>query len=200
MPSNWRQSFPRLRSVHSHYGAGSHAETHLRKGARAGDELWLVGAVGAAAAGVAVLQQVPEENRDAAMRFCVHAWRHPRALITEGRQLNRRAHAAIDISDGLAGDSLHISELSEVALVLEAEALEQAAGLRIRKVARALKHSVLDWVLFGGEDYALLAAGPARNRPTFARRIGHVERGQGVWLNSVAGKRQPLGPGFDHFK
>jgi thiamine-monophosphate kinase len=165
-----------------------------------GDDLWLVGGVGAAAAGIAVLRRVPEGKRNAAMRFCVDAWRRPRALVTEGRQLSGRAHAAIDVSDGIAGDSRHIGESSHVALVLDAAALKRAAGLRVSKVAQALDHSVLDWVLYGGEDYALLAAGPAKNKPAFARRIGHVERGRGVWLHSIAGKREPIQPGFDHFK
>jgi thiamine monophosphate kinase len=50
----------------------------------------------------------------------------------------------------------------------------------------------------GGEDYALLAAGPARKRPRAARRVGHVERGRGVFLER-AGHRQRLGAAFEHF-
>jgi thiamine-monophosphate kinase len=171
----------------------------LRRGARPGDEVWLVGVVGAAAAGLSVLRSVPEGRRDSAMRSCVNAWRRPKALIREGATLNGLAHAAIDVSDGVAGDSLHISEASNVAIVLEAGALERAAGASVKKVASALGHSVLDWVLFGGEDYALLATGPAKSRPSYARCVGHVERGHGVSLDTVAGKRQRVGPGFDHF-
>jgi thiamine-monophosphate kinase len=172
----------------------------LRSGARPADELWLVGKVGAAAAGLSVLRSVPVRNHDAAMRSCVQAWRRPKALVREGVSLNGRAHAAIDVSDGIAGDSSHISESSGVALVLEVSTLQQAASVQVKKVAKALGLSTLDWVLFGGEDYALLATGPARNRPDCARCIGHVESGQGVWLNSPAGKRQIREPGFDHFR
>ena len=172
----------------------------LRSGAQPGDEVWLVGSVGAAAAGLTVLRRVPDNERDSAMRSCVNAWRHPRALTKEGALLNGRAHAAIDVSDGVAGDSLHISRASKVAIVLDASALQLAAGASVKRVASALRHSVLDWVLTGGEDYALLATGPARNRPSFVKCIGIVERGHGVWLNSVDGKRQRVGPGFDHFK
>jgi thiamine-monophosphate kinase len=121
-------------------------------------------------------------------------------LTKEGVTLNRHAHAAIDVSDGVAGDSLHISRASEVSIVLEAGALELATGHSVKKVAIAMGHSVMDWVLFGGEDYALLATGPAKDRPSFAKCIGTVQRGQGVWLNLAEGKRQRLGPGFDHFK
>jgi len=172
----------------------------LRSGALPGDELWLVGVVGAAAAGLSVLRRVPERDRSPAMRACLRAWRRPTALIKEGLQLRGRAHAAIDVSDGIAGDAGHISESSGVRLVLERQALEQAAGPRVRQVATEMGRAVLDWVLLGGEDYALLAAGPASRRPTFATRIGCVERGKGVWLDSVGAKRVPIGPGFDHFR
>ena len=171
----------------------------LRRGARAGDDLWLVGAVGAAAAGVTVLRHVPENRRDAAMRSCVKAWRRPHALLKEGRQLRGRASAAIDVSDGIAGDALHIADTSEVALVLEADALLRVIGTRVKKVAQTLKCSPLSWALTGGEDYALLATGKSRAMPSFAQRIGYVERGRGVWLHSQEGRRVPLGVGFDHF-
>ncbi len=171
----------------------------LRRGARPGDEVWLVGDIGAAAAGLSILRRVPEASQTSAMRSCVKAWRRPVALITEGARLNGLAHSAIDVSDGLAGDSLHIAEASKVAIELESGALEQAAAPRVRQVAIALGHSVLDWVLFGGEDYALLATGPAKSRPVFAKCIGRVKRGHGVWLNAIDGKRQRVGLGFDHF-
>jgi thiamine-monophosphate kinase len=171
----------------------------LRGGARAGDELWLVGVVGAAAAGLAVLRHMPENRRDAAMRACVHAWRRPRALVKEGSLMHGRASAAIDVSDGVAGDALHIADSSEAALVLDADALERAAGTRVRRVARTLGKAALDWVLAGGEDYALLAAGKPEARPSFARRVGHVESGRGVWLVTDNGKRRPAQTGFDHF-
>lgn len=172
----------------------------LRSGAKPGDELWLVGRVGAAAAGLSVLRVVPDDQRDAAMRFCVNAWRRPKALLQEGRELNGCAHATIDVSDGIASDSAHMGASSGVALVLEAQALVKAAGPSVEKVARVLGNSVLDWVLFGGEDYALLAAGRPRNRPDFATRIGTVERGRGVWLDSIEGKRRLEQTGFEHFK
>ena len=78
------------------------------------------------------------------MRSCVNAWLRPKALIREGATLNGLAHAAIDVSDGVAGDSLHISEASNVAIVLEAGALERAENLagRILKMCVAMGGSI----------------------------------------------------------
>jgi thiamine-monophosphate kinase len=171
----------------------------LRQGAQPSDEIWLVGNVGTAAAGLAVLMQQPESKWDAAMRGCVHAWRRPRALVEQGLALNGQANAAIDISDGLAGDARHVADASEVALVLDEHALERAILPRVKRVALGLGCSALDWALGGGEDYALLATGQPRRRPAFARCIGSVERGRGVWLEKTNGERIAVQTGFDHF-
>lgn len=179
---------------------GQTDEPILRSGARAGDELWLVGVVGAAAAGRAVIHRVADEHRDAAMRACVCAWRRPRALLKEGRSLCGRANAVIDISDGVGSDARHIANASEVALVIDAQSLERAAGSRVHKVAEALRHSALDWALAGGEDYALLATGKSHARPPFARCIGRVERGRGAWLETSDGRHLPVEAGYNHFK
>lgn len=153
-----------------------------RDGARAGDELWLVGKVGWARSGLELLQT--KKTKPAAL---IAAWREPRALVVEGRGLVGRATACIDISDGLSGDAWHLADESAVCLVIESERLARDNG------PVSLEHA-----LAGGEDYALLATGPARRRPAFARRIGRVVRGRGVLLE-IAGKRRAITrAGFDH--
>ena len=170
-----------------------------RDGAKAGDEIWLVGVSGAAAAGLSVLMALTEAKWDSKMRACVNAWRRPKALLREGLALAGRAHSVIDISDGLAGDARHIAEASGVALVLEAAAIEGTIPASVTSVAASLGRSALDFTLTGGEAYALLATGPAKRRPAFATRIGAVKRGEGVWLETYAGRRR-LDFGFDHFR
>ena len=171
----------------------------LREGAQPSDEIWLVGNVGAAAAGLNVLMQVSEAKWDTDMRACVRAWRQPRALIAQGLALIGRAHSCIDISDGLSGDARHIANASNVALVLDEPSLVRAILPRVKRVAMRLGGSALDWALGGGEDYALLATGPARMRPAFARCIGTVQQGRGVWLERTPGERISVQAGFDHF-
>jgi thiamine-monophosphate kinase len=154
----------------------------FRDGAHAGDELWLVGKVGWARAGLELLKK--GKAKPAAL---IKAWREPRALIDEGKALVGRATACIDVSDGLSGDAWHLADESDVCIVIESERLTRDNGPV--SLARALA---------GGEDYALLATGPARRRPSFARRIGRVERGGGVLLE-IAEKRRALPrAGFDH--
>jgi thiamine-monophosphate kinase len=153
-----------------------------RDGAHAGDELWLVGKVGWARAGLELLKK--RKKKPAAL---IKAWREPRALIDEGKALVDRATACVDVSDGLAGDAWHLADESDLCIVIESERLAHDNG-----------PVSLEQALAGGEDYALLATGPARRRPSCARRIGRVERGGGVLLE-IAGKCRALSrAGFDH--
>jgi thiamine-monophosphate kinase len=177
----------------------------LRSGARPGDELWLVGDVGLARAGLLWLSR--EEARASrrggstgrAVARCLEAWRRPRALVREGRALRGRARAAIDISDGLSTDAAHLAKASGVRVVIQEPRLRAALCRELEKVAPLLDCDPLELALAGGEDYALLAAGSGRVRPRGARRIGRVEKGRGVFLESDGAKRRIAADGFEHF-
>jgi thiamine-monophosphate kinase len=86
-----------------------------------------------------------------------------------------------------------------VRLVFELDALERALTPALRRLAPELGASAVSLALYGGEDYALLATGPAKARPAEARVIGAVQAGQGVWLaNSKGGRLIRAGRGFEH--
>lgn len=174
----------------------------LRSGARAGDGLYLAGAVGMAAAGLIALERGGADNVDPSLMACVEAWRRPRALIDRGLAMRGIASAALDISDGLSRDASHIAEASGVTLVLEEALLRARAAGALTSAASLLGLDVLDLVLRGsGEDYALLVTSPS---PLDGfDRIGVVEASgtsSGVTLVQVDGTRVPVDPkGFDHF-
>lgn len=188
-----------------------------RGGARAGEEVWIVGSLGLAAAGLACLRlglgKLPEERptaasrrlagqgeaRRQAIRESIAAWRRPRALLQEGRELAQAASAGIDISDGLASDAAQLARASGVRIVIDREQLRAALDSPLLEASRALRCSPLHFALYGGEDYALLATGPRARCPEFARAIGHVARGAGAVL-ATPGILQPLERGFDHFR
>jgi len=142
-----------------------------RAGARPGDQVWLAGPVGLAAAGLAWLER--EESADAPgwrsaprapaqgsthIEPAIRAWQSPVALIEEGAAAASVATAMIDVSDGLAQDAGHIAKASGARLVLRAEAL---MGSLLRAAAKELSRDPLTLALRGGEDYALVACAPA---------------------------------------
>lgn len=172
----------------------------LRSHARVGDEVWLIGDVGLAAAGLACLAGKARRRRGSAVECCVAAWRRPAALIDRGRALVGRAHAVIDVSDGLVGDAQHIAESSQVRIELDAEALNELLKPELRDVAKMLSRPAIDFALFGGEDYALLATGLSSRRPRWARRIGKVVPGKGIWWSKKGISCRQLKRGYDHFE
>ncbi len=173
---------------------GSVAEAVTRSGARAGDGIWLAGPVGLAAAGLAALSR---DVLDARLGLALAAWRRPVARIEDGRALAGVAHAAIDVSDGLARDLGHLAAASGVRAVLDEALLLAHAGEPLARAAEALGMAALDLALFGGEDYALVAAS-ATALPGFTR-VGEVHEGSGLGLLSREGERDLAARGFDHF-
>ena len=179
---------------------GRAAEPVLRSGARAGDGLWLAGPVGLAGIGLALLAKKMQNTRMQGACDCLEAWRRPVARIAEGRTLAGVAHAAIDVSDGLAHDAWQLAEASGVRLVLALDAVLAAGGEALIAGAATLGDDPAEHALHGGEDYALLVGSP-RALPGFLR-IGAVEAHDGgarVRMTTTRGTIDVEPRGFDHF-
>ena len=185
---------------------GRSADPLLRSGARAGDELWVTGSLGGAAAAAALWQQakaVPDPLREAFVA--------PKPRLSEARWLREiGVGAGLDLSDGIAGDSAHLAAASGVRVILAEGALPLHPALAGASLPPDVTGLLL--ALHGGEDYELLvAARPGLVAPRveeFARqfdlvlsRVGRVVPGEGVFLEAVAPgplRRLKRG-GFDHF-
>jgi thiamine-monophosphate kinase len=182
-----------------------------RSGGRAGDELYVTGNIGAAAAGLAWLGSgVDRRTLDVTATECVARYEQPDARFFAGVQIgrNRAASACVDLSDGLADAAGQMGEASGTGVLLEADALPVHPGAI--DVAKREGREILPFALSGGEDYELLFAVPPRRRRAFlaiaARcrglkfsRIGQLVAEPGAWLVDASGRREPLGAGFSHF-
>ena len=179
---------------------GRAAQPLERRGARPGEELWLLGSLGLAAAGLSLLRlRRPDDERHPGLVRCIAAWRRPRALLAEGQGLVGRASAAIDVSDGLSSDAAQLAAASRVRVVVELERLRASLDPALFAAGQRLRRSPVRLALVGGEDYALLATGPRQRRPPGARAIGFVTRGAGAFL-ATGGRLMPLRGGFDHLR
>ncbi len=165
-----------------------------RRGARVGDGVWIAGDVGLAAAGFRALER---SARAAALEEAVELWRRPKVLLSEGAAIAKSAHAAVDVSDGLARDVGQLARASRVRVTFDAAALRAHGGDRLARAAEALGDDALQLALHGGEDYALVAAS---DRPLEGFvRIGDVEAGEGVFLRRGGADEKLDERGFDHF-
>jgi thiamine-monophosphate kinase len=181
-----------------------------RDGGRSGDAVCVTGELGAAAAGLLLLERerladaVPEDL--AATLRSRHLRPSPR--LDAGAALARTgASAMIDISDGLGGDATHLARASGVRLEIELERLPVQDG--VRAVASAAGSDWIDLAAGGGEDYELLACVPeprleeaidavqaagARLTP-----VGQVSRGEGLVLRDASGAVRSVA-GYDQLR
>jgi len=131
-------------------GQVGHGKALTRAGARAGDTLWVTGALGGGAAGLRALQKGAPIDASA---VAAYAWPEPRVKVA--RELAARADAAIDISDGLAGDL--------------AKLLAASGGLGAELVAGDIPlagNATLEDALGPSDDYELLLSIPQAEATT----------------------------------
>ena len=170
-----------------------------RAGARAGDDLYVSGTLGGAAAGLRMLSAGAPARRELAADPCVMRYLRPEARLRLGLMLgrNRAARACMDLSDGLADGVRQIGEASGLGAVIEADAVPIERGATLRDA------------LGGGEDYELLFAVSPRMRSRLKNamrlaggltvtRIGRVTADRAMLLNRN-GSTEELPAGFQHF-
>jgi thiamine-monophosphate kinase len=176
-----------------------------RDGAKIGDDIWVSGQLGDAAAAVA--HRRGELNlAQAALDRCRTRLDWPTPRIALGLELSALAHSAIDVSDGLLGDLAHICERSGVGAKVEYSAVPCSADLRpLRDQARVVRA-----IVAGGDDYELcFTAAPSRAAEIEAlstmlditlTRIGGIVEGDAVAVVDATGRTLTVkDKGFDHF-
>jgi len=128
-----------------------------RTGARAGDRIVVTGTVGDAALGLALRREPAHAGRaklDASERAHLAArYLLPEPRIALADALRAHANAAIDISDGLAGDLMKLATASSVSMRVETARLPLSPAAQKMVAAEP---ALLGTVLTGGDDYEIL--------------------------------------------
>ncbi len=184
----------------------------LRSGARAGDWIYVTGALGGAAAELLALERNPARFAGLAKAERGHPHLFPEPRIAAGLKLVRKrlATAAIDLSDGLSTDLRHLCEESGLGAEIEAAAvpIHPMAGLA---EAAGWAPSALELALHGGEDYELLfSASPQVKMPQAIGRVAvsrvgkmrKLRKGRPmVQIVRSTGKNEALeAGGWEHFR
>ena len=128
-----------------------------RSGGRPGNLLCVTGALGAAAAGLLLLEDPALAPDLAEAPDLIAAHRRPEPRLAAGAALAAGGAAALmDLSDGLALDASRLARASGLAAVIDLDALPLAPG--VAEVARAAGREPDVLAATGGDDYELLAA------------------------------------------
>ncbi|MDB6163988.1 MAG: thiL, partial [Xanthomonadaceae bacterium] len=133
---------------------------HLRRsGAQPGDDVWVTGTLGDAAAALSQWRAGGAADPQLLERLD-----RPQPRVAAGRALARIAHACIDISDGLLADLGHLCSAGDVAARFDVDALPASATLRALftdETRRLLQGT-------GGDDYELCFTAASAQRAAIA--------------------------------
>ena len=193
------------------FGHLPHGTMVKRSGARAGDRIVVTGTIGDATLGLALRREParaqraklsPSERAHLAGRYLL-----PDPKVALAPALRAYASAAIDISDGLAGDLMKLAEASNVSARIETEWLPLSPAARKMIAAEP---ALLQTVLAGGEDYEVLAAVPAASLAALhaaaaeagiaLSEIATARVGDGVEIIGPDGRPVVLSrPSYSHF-
>jgi thiamine-monophosphate kinase len=152
-----------------------------RSGAKPGDRIAVTGTIGDAALGLDILKGGPTAAilADAAARaMLIGRYRVPQPRNALAIAVRDHAHAAMDVSDGLAGDLAKLCTASGVSAVIDAASIPLSSA-----AAALLAHGTvsLETVVSGGDDYEILCAIPENGFEAFA----HAAVAAGVAVTSI---------------
>ncbi|MGE8165903.1 thiamine-phosphate kinase [Paraburkholderia sp. NPDC080076] len=181
-----------------------------RDAAQPGDDIWISGTLGDARAGLGVRRGEWSADASDTATFS-RALDRPEPRVALGLALRGIAHAALDLSDGLAGDLLHILERSNLRATVDVDAVPRSAALR--RLAPEIQRRC---TLAGGDDYELCFTAPPAARAAVEKagqevgiqltRIGTISALESAADRPAIGWRDAAGApltltlqGFDHF-
>jgi thiamine-monophosphate kinase len=189
---------------------GRAARFVTRSGARPGDLILVSGTIGDAALGLGVARGEPFAGKlgEAARAHLLERYRLPRPRLALSRALRDHASAAMDVSDGLAGDLAKLLRASGTSARVEIDHVPLSEATR---EAIAIDPALLERAVTGGDDYEICCCAP----PEAATALQHAARAGGVAMTAigevVAGRMAPAfldsdgtqrrfeSPSFSHF-
>jgi len=151
-----------------------------RSGAKPGDRVMVTGTIGDAALGLDILKGgAAAALADAgAKAMLIGRYRVPQPRNALAKAVRNYAHAAIDVSDGLAGDLAKLCGVSGVSAVIDVPSIPlspAAAALLARGTVG------IDAIVSSGDDYEILCTIPEDSFEAFVQAADHA----GVAVSSI---------------
>jgi thiamine-monophosphate kinase len=136
-----------------------------RNGAKAGDRVVVSGTIGDAALGLGLLKRGAALGGDE-REMLIGRYRVPQPRVALAQAVRDHASAAMDVSDGLAGDLAKLCAASGVSAAIDAQSIPLSAPARELLNSGAVG---IESILSGGDDYEILCTIPENRFEAFAQ-------------------------------
>jgi thiamine-monophosphate kinase len=160
---------PRMISI-TVFGRVAPSKMVHRSGAKPGDRIVITGSIGDAVLGLDILRggrvAAALANDAAAKQLLVERYWIPQPRNALAVAVRDHAHAAMDVSDGLAGDLAKLCDVSGVSAVVDARSVPLSA-VTANLLARGVVG--IEALVSGGDDYEILCAIPENRFEAFAQ-------------------------------
>ena len=178
-----------------------------RAGAKHGDRVFVTGSIGDAAIGLSLRKGVTWSLTDAQRQHLIARYLLPQPRNALAEAVRTHASAAMDVSDGLAGDLAKLCRVSGVAAEI---AVAQVPLSEAARAAIAAEPAMLTTALTGGDDYEIVCTVPAARADSFraaalaahvtVTEIGVVTAGEGARFLTPDGRALAFAhASFSHF-
>ena len=182
-----------------------------RAGAKPGDRVFVSGTIGDAALGLMLRKDAATDWKlDTAQRqHLVSRYLLPQPRNALAEAVRTHASAAMDVSDGLAGDLAKLCRASNVAADIK---VSQVPLSDAAKAVVALNAGMLETALTGGDDYEIVCTVPEGKAESFCaaaraanvavNEIGTISKGEGAGARFLGTDGQALTfkrASFSHF-
>jgi thiamine-monophosphate kinase len=178
-----------------------------RAGAKPGDRVFVSGTVGDAALGLAVRKGKDWKLSEAQRQHLVARYLLPQPRNALAEAVRKYASAAMDVSDGLAGDFAKLCRTSQVGASIAVERIPLSdAAQAVLTADPAMRETALS----GGDDYEIVCTVPPAKAASFraaaqtanvaVTEIGETVSGEGARF--LASDGEPLSfkrAAFSHF-
>jgi len=150
-----------------------------RNGAKAGDRVVVSGTIGDAALGLGLLKgaTVPALGADE-REMLIGRYRVPQPRTALAQAVRNHASAAMDVSDGLAGDLAKLCGASGVSAAIDAQSIPLSGPARELLSNGAVG---IESIVSGGDDYEILCTIPENRFEAFAQAASQA----GVTVTSI---------------
>ena len=192
------------------FGTVPHGTMVRRATAKLGDIIAVTGTIGDAALGVLIRRDADLAKQwrlsSAANDHLQHRYLLPQPRNALAEALRTHASAAMDVSDGLAGDLAKLCRASGLAAEVDVSAVPLSEAARAALSADA---KLIERILTGGDNYEIVLTLPAAQLGAFrtaaenagvpVAKIGQVTSGQGVRFLREGKVLSFTQPSYSHF-